>query len=195
MNFALILEGIRKNLIVVLSVTLALSAAIVYVLHMDRRADLDSEIEQLEIRISTMLKNLKNSVGLEEDITRLGEQIDQFDERLFDFQELATNYNYFFDIEKRTGVKLSGLRQLEVTQEELNGIAKKKRMPKPTEDVYSKVRYHMKADGDFGQLVGLMRELEGGPSFYRLEKFRLSKSGGSALSMDISLLILGRKQS
>lgn len=169
----------------------------VYAFHMDKRADLESEIEQLDIRMSTILKNLKNSSGLDEDLVATDERIEALDARLFDPLELATNYNYFFNLEEETGVKLSGLKQLEYKEEPSNG--KKRRMPKPTKEVYEKIRYHMKATGNYGEIVNFMRKLEGGESFYRLEKFRLARpqsaEGEETLSMDLSLLILGRKTS
>ncbi len=56
----------------------------------------------------------------------------------------------------------------------------------------------MKATGKYGDLVSFMRTLEGGQSFYRLEKFRLSRSlagGSEQLSMDVSFLMLGKEAS
>jgi hypothetical protein len=130
-------------------------------------------------------------------LTLADERIEKLDSRLFDPLELATNYNYFFKIESDTGVRLSGLKQLEYTDED-KGKIKKNRMPKPVKESYEKIRYHMNATGEYGQLVNFMRKLEGGPSFYRLEKFKVSRDKekiGNTLSMDVSLLILGRNDS
>ena len=94
-------------------------------------------------------------------------------------------------------MRLSGLKQLEYTDED-KGKIKKNRMPKPVKESYEKIRYHMNATGEYGQLVNFMRKLEGGPSFYRLEKFKVSRDKekiGNTLSMDVSLLILGRNDS
>lgn len=192
-----IIDFVRKKMILSVSCVVFLACGSVYVFHLDKKADLDSEIEQLDIRMSTILKNMKNSSGLEEDLAVVEKSIEQLDARLFDSQELATNYNYFFNIEADTGVKISGLKQFEVNEEEARS-KNKRRMPKPTKNAYQKLRYHMKATGDYAQLVNLMRMLEGGPSFYRLEKFRVSKSAGidsEKLSIDLSLLVLGRNAS
>lgn len=190
------LESIKKNRLVATSALVFLVSMTVYLLHSDKKADLDSEIDQLDIRISTMLKNIKNSAGLEEDIEIVEKQVEQLDQRMFDSQELATNYNYFFNIETSTNVALGDLKQVEIVEERVD--PRKRKMPKPVMDAYVKIRYHMKATGKYGDLVTLMRTLEGGPSFYRLEKFRLSKSltgGNELLSMDISFLMLGKKAS
>lgn len=197
MKIEAILDFVRKKLILSISSVVFLVCTLVFLFHLDKKANLDAEIEQLDIRMSTILKNIKNSLRLEEDLAVVEDSIEQLDARLFDSQELATNYNYFFNIEADTGVKISGLKQFDVSEDEVRSN-KKKRMPKPTKDAYQKIRYHMMAIGEYMQLVDLMRKLEGGPSFYRLEKFRVSKGTGtdsSKLSMDMSLLILGRNAS
>lgn len=196
MKFQAIVDLLRRRVVVSISCMIMIGCAGVYFFHMDKKADLESEIEQLDIRMSTILKNLKNSSGLEEDLVEADKRIEGLDARLFDSQELATNYNYFFNLENETGVKLSGLKQLEYKEE--SGTTKKRKMPKPTKEAYEKIRYHMKATGEYGQIVNFMRRLEGGESFYRLEKFRLARprdESSKLLSMDLSLLILGRKSS
>ena len=197
MKIEAILDFVRKKVILSISSVVFLVCTLVFLFHLDKKANLDSEIEQLDIRMSTILKNMKNSSRLEEDLAVVEDSIEQLDARLFDSQELATNYNYFFNIEADTGVKISGLKQFDVSEDEVRSN-KKKRTPKPTKDAYQKIRYHMTAIGEYMQLVDLMRKLEGGPSFYRLENFRVSKGTGtdsSKLSMDMSLLILGRNAS
>ena len=196
MKFEPFVDVIRKKIVLSISVVVSVGCMSVYLLHLDKKADLESEIEQLDIRISTILKNLKNSSGIEDDLVLVEERIEKLDSRMFDPQELATNYNYFFNLEASTGVKLSGLKQLEYVEE--NKRVKKRKMPKPVKENYQKIRYHMNAAGEYGQLVNFLRKLEGGSSFYRLETFRLARpksEGGKVLSMDISLLILGRKMS
>ena len=118
MRFEAFVEFVRRKAILSLSGVVLSACVGVYLFHLDKKADLDSEIEQLDIRMSTILKNLKNSSGLEEDLTLADERIEKLDSRLFDPLELATNYNYFFKIESDTGVRLSGLKQLEYTDED-----------------------------------------------------------------------------
>jgi len=196
MNFERLIEAIRKNLVIAISGVVTATCMTVYVLHKDKKPDLESEIEQIDIRISTMLRNLTNSAGLEEDIEVVKSQISELDERMFRPQELATNYNYFFNIETSTNVSLSELKQVEIVKEDVN--REKHKMPNPIVDTYVKIRYDMRANGTYQDLVHFMRTLEGGPSFYKLEKFRLSKSsagGDELLSMDVSFLMLGKKAS
>lgn len=168
----------------------------VYVIHKDKKSLLDSEIDQVNIRISSMLKNIKKSKGLEEDIESIESKIETLNERMFQVQELATNYNYFFNFEDETGIKVSDLKQVGIAEEEVD--PKKKRMPKPVVNSYEKIRFHLKASGEYAEIVNFLRKLEGGPSFYRLEKFRLAKSEtGEAelLFLDIAFLMLGEKAS
>jgi len=196
MNFERLIEAIRKNLVIAISGVITATCMTVYVLHMDKKPDLESEIEQIEIRISTMLRNITNSAGLKEDLEVVKSQISELDERMFRPQELATNYNYFFNIETSTNVSLSELKQVEIVKEDVN--REKHKMPNLIVDAYVKIRYDMRANGTYQDLVHFMRTLEGGPSFYKLEKFRLSKSsavGDELLSMDVSFLMLGKKAS
>lgn len=196
MSFERLIETIRKNLVIAISGVITATCMTVYVLHIDKKPDLESEIEQIDIRISTMLRNITNSAGLEEDIEVVNSQISELEERMFQSQELATNYNYFFSIETSTNVSLSELKQVEIVTEDAN--QKKHKMPNPIADAYVKIRYDMRVNGTFRDLVNFMRTLEGGPSFYQLEKFRLSKSsvgGDELLSMDVSFFMLGKKAS
>lgn len=193
MSIEPIVEVIRKNFTIAISTIVIAACMTVYLMHLGKKSDLDSEIEQLDIRISTMLKNIKNSAGLEEDIERVEQQIGELDLRMFHSQELATNYNYFFNIEAASDVELSGLKQVGIAEETVD--PRKRRMPKPIVNAYVKIRYHMKATGKYGELVNFMRKLEGGPSFYRLEKFKLSRpstASDETLSMDVSFLMLGK---
>lgn len=195
MKFEIFLDFVKRKAVLSLSVVVFLGCMSVYLLHSDKKANLDSEIELLDARMSMILKNLKNSFGLEEDLAIVDDRIAQLDARLFDSQALSTNYSYFYKAELATGVKLIDLRQLEVNEGASSGKTKKE-TSNSDQDSYQKIRYHMSATGSYGELVNFMRKLEGGPSFYRLEKFRVSQSedrDSKLLWMDVSVLILGRK--
>ena len=196
MNVEGIVEFFRKSLVVAISLFVIAGSMTVYLIHKDKKSLIDSEIEQVNIRISSMLKNIKNSKGMEEDIEAIEEKVEKLNARMFQSQELATNYNYFFKLEDETGIKVSDLKQVGIAEEELD--PRKKKMPKPIIDSYEKIRYHLKASGEFGEIVNFLRKLEGGPSFYRLEEFRLAKSETGKteiLSLDLAFLMLGEKPS
>ena len=196
MNVEGIVEFFRKSLVIAVSLFVIAGSMTVYLIHKDKKSLIDSEIEQVNIRISSMLKNIKNSKGMEEDIEAIEEKVEKLNARMFQSQELATNYNYFFNLEDETGIKVSDLKQVGIAEEELD--PRKKKMPKPIIDSYEKIRYHLKASGEFGEIVNFLRKLEGGPSFYRLEEFRLAKSESGKteiLSLDLAFLMLGEKPS
>ena len=196
MNVEGIVEFFRKSLVIAVSLFVIAGSMTVYLIHKDKKSLIDSEIEQVNIRISSMLKNIKNSKGMEEDIEAIEDKVEKLNARMFQSQELATNYNYFFNLEDETGIKVSDLKQVGIAEEELD--PRKKKMPKPIIDSYEKIRYHLKASGEFGEIVNFLRKLEGGPSFYRLEEFRLAKSESGKteiLSLDLAFLMLGEKPS
>ena len=196
MNVEGMVKCFRKSLVIAISLFVIAGSMTVYLIHKDKKSLIDSEIEQVNIRISSMLKNIKNSKGMEEDIEAIEEKVEKLNARMFQSQELATNYNYFFNLEDETGIKVSDLKQVGIAEEELD--PRKKKMPKPIIDSYEKIRYHLKASGEFGEIVNFLRKLEGGPSFYRLEEFRLAKSETGKteiLSLDLAFLMLGEKPS
>ena len=196
MSFQGIAEFVRKNLVIAISAIVIVGSMTLYLIHKDKKSLLDSEIDQVNNRISSMLKNIKNSKGLEKDIESIEGKIEQLNERMFQAQELATNYNYFFNLEDETGVKVSDLKQVGIAEEEVD--PKKRRMPKPVVNSYEKIRFHLKASGNYTEVVNFLRKLEGGPSFYRLEKFRLAKpetGDAEELFLDIAFLMLGEKAS
>ena len=196
MNVEGIVEFFRKSPVIAISLFVIAGSMTVYLIHKDKKSLIDSEIEQVNIRISSMLKNIKNSKGMEEDIEAIEEKVEKLNARMFQSQELATNYNYFFNLEDEAGIKVSDLKQVGIAEEELD--PRKKKMPKPIIDSYEKIRYHLKASGEFGEIVNFLRKLEGGPSFYRLEEFRLAKSETGKteiLSLDLAFLMLGEKPS
>ncbi len=196
MNVEGIVEFFRKSLVIAISLFVIAGSMTVYLIHKDKKSLIDSEIEQVNIRISSMLKNIKNSKGMEEDIEAIEEKVEKLNARMFQSQELATNYNYFFNLEDEIGIKVSDLKQVGIAEEELD--PRKKKMPKPIIDSYEKIRYQLKASGEFGEIVNFLRKLEGGPSFYRLEEFRLAKSETGKteiLSLDLAFLMLGEKPS
>ena len=196
MNVEGIVEFFRKNLVIAVSVFVIAGSMTVYLINKDKKSLVDSEIEQVNIRISSILKNIKNSKEMEEDIESIEEKIEELNASMFQAQELATNYNYFFNLEDETGIKVSDLKQVGIAEEEVD--PRKKRMPKPIVALYEKIRYHLKATGEYGEIVNFLRKLEGGPSFYRLEKFRLAKpetGDAEELFLDIAFLMLGEKAS
>ena len=91
MKIEAILDYVRKKVILSISSVVFLVCTLVFLFHLDKKANLESEIEQLDIRMSTILKNIKNSLRLEEDLAVVEDSIEQLDARLFDSQEFATN--------------------------------------------------------------------------------------------------------
>jgi Tfp pilus assembly protein PilO len=196
MNIQGLADFIRKNLVMAFSAIVMVGSMTLYLVHKDKNSLLDSEIEQVNIRISSMMKNIKNSKGLEADIESIEGKVEELNNRMFQAQELATNYNYFFNLEDETGIKVSDIKQIGIAEETTD--PKMKRMPKPVVNSYEKIRFHLKASGEYAEIVNFLRKLEGGPSFYRLEKLRLAKSEArepELLYLDIAFLMLGEKVS
>ena len=76
MNLQGLIEFFRKNLVIAVAALVITGSMTVYVIHKDKKSLLDSEIDQVNIRISSMLKNIKKSKGLEEDIESIESKIE-----------------------------------------------------------------------------------------------------------------------
>ncbi len=164
------MELIKKHLVIFISLLFIVVSLFFYLFHLDKMEVLDSEYERLTKTRSGMLLNLKNGDTFEEDISTLQGLLENIDSRLFDHKELAANYNYFFQIESQTNVKLSDLSQFNL-EESAN---KSKKGKKNEEKLYSSLKYELGVAGTFAQLLDFLRNLEGGSAFFRLDRISIS---------------------
>ena len=136
-----------------------------------------------------METNIRQGDDLEEHLRQLREQNTLIDERLMERGEVASNYNYFYQIEEAVGVRVEAIQQ----RGQAAGVA----AARPSVDLYDLIGYSMTVRGSFSDLITFIQELEGGRYFIRLESINLSRaqggSEGSELSAQIELNVLGRK--
>lgn len=193
MDFRGLLQLFRKNLISVISGLVVVVCSVYLVLDMGKKEDLDSRFRDLSIEHGRVIKNLKFSGGLEDDLSRLEELTAEVESHLFRYKDLAANYNYFFQLESLTGVKLGELRQKNFVEVDRRSKAARSKRKK----LYQEIEYTMSAFGSYEEIANFLRHLERGKAHYRIGETRLLGARNSltwdGLSLNISLSILGHK--
>jgi len=181
-------NALKKHLVAVLAGAVFVAGGLWYLARSGTQERLDAEFDALSQKRSRMLTNVLYASGIEEDIARLEQLLGRAEARLFKPADLASNYDYFYQIEKDTGVKITNLRQLAPV-----GKDKEK-----SQGAYQSIRYQVAFSGKFDQLIAFMDKLERGRAFYRLREMSVSPVGSALdgeLSASLSLEILGRKES
>lgn len=194
MDFKALLIFIKKNFVSVVSAVVTVGCLVFLVLDMGKKDALDAQFRDLSIEHGRVVKNLKFSNNLETDLEELKALTETIESRLFKPKDLASNYNYFFQLETLTGVKLGELRQK--SAEKINPRSKSARGRRKS--VYRKIDYTMTASGSMEEVVNFLRHLEGGEAHYLVSDTRLLAARDSltweGLSLNINLSILGVKE-
>ena len=187
-------QTFRRYLVIFSSLIFTVACLGLHVLHSGKSDFLQSEYDRLVKKRSSMLLNLKNGATFEEDISSLEKILENVDGRLFDPKELAGNYNYFFQIESQTGVKLRNLQQFNISPVNAN------RTQNQGGEFYSSLRYEMGVSGTYAQILNFLRAVEGGESLYKLNRMSITQGkvideSTDALDTKISFSVLSTKQS
>ncbi|MCH6255433.1 hypothetical protein MLD52_02650 [Puniceicoccaceae bacterium K14] len=194
MDYKALLILFRKNMTSVISGAIILSCLVYLVMDMGKKEDLDSRFRDLSIQHGRIIKNLKFSGGLDEDLTHLEELVSELESELFNYKDLASNYNYFFQLESKTGVKLGELRQKNFVEVDRRSKAARKKR----KQLYREIEYTMSAYGSFEEIANFLRHLEGGKAHFRIGEAQLMGARDSltwdGLSLSISLSVLGHKE-
>ena len=163
---------------------LALAAAMYY------RADLvpasEAELEQQATEAERLAGNLKNAAQLQEQLDAMIVAGKQVEARLVHPGDLAKNQQYFFKLEAETGTKID-CRQNPLPAEE------------DRKTLYLSVPYSVTVQGDYAQVLSLLRRLENGTSYCRVLGATLAAGAAGAgdaanvpLTLVLNLELLGQ---
>ncbi len=188
------LHIVKKHLVVVGSLVVILVCGGLHILHLGKAETLKAEYDRLVKKRSSILLNLKNGATFAQDIQELNKILENIDSRLFDSKELAANYNYFFQIEAQTGVKLSNLQQFNPSTAATNKKGDNKNKN------YSSLRYELGVTGTFSQIMNFLRHVEGGLSLFRIDRISITQGkvideATDSLQAKMSFSILSKKES
>lgn len=190
MNFGSLLIALKRHLTLTICGVLAAMGCVFYYVRSEQVTRLESDFRDLEISRMRMFKNLKSGRGIETHVQDMEALASQAKERLFKVDDLAGNYDYFFRIEGKSGVKLSGLQQNVKKPDERDRRSRRQRIP------YQEINYEMNATGSFEQLLNFLRQVERGQAFAVVQSLNLSVAGRGETghpNMMVGIAILGEK--
>lgn len=128
------------------------------------------ELSDLEREWEQILTNSERSNGLEEDIASLEAGLEDIEDRLMQVENVAVNYEFFYDLEEETGVKLGQFSQGAAS----NGAEMAMSLDKLKH--YSVIPYNMTITGSMEEVLGFLDDLNRQDYIVRLDMFRLFPS-------------------
>lgn len=127
----------------------------------------EGELADLERQWEQILTNTERSTGLEADTAALEQGLEAIEERLMQVENVAINYEFFYDLEKETGITMNQFSQGNAS----DGSA----IPLGVEKLrhFSVIPYDLTITGSMDQLLGFMDSLNRQNYIIRLDMFRL----------------------
>lgn len=138
----------------------------------------ETELSDLERQWEQILTNTERSSGLEEDIAALEAGLEDIESRLMDVENVAVNYEFFYDLEKETGISLDQFSQ---------GVASNgSEIPMGREKMkhFSVIPYDLTLSGSMDQVLGFMDVLNRQEYIVRLDMLRFYPSTAGAAGSD-----------
>lgn len=131
-------------------------------------ADTKSQLEQLEADGRTVERNVRNATGLEEHLASLKQVVSRLETMLTRVDDIAGNQEYFYGLEKDSGVSMTVLRPLGASKTVVAG------------SIYQPAGFNVVVEGEFPQICMFLRSLEQGKRLYRLGDFSVQRSSAAA---------------
>lgn len=170
-----------------LIVTLVCGAALYF--RADAIGASQTEYDAKSSEAAKMIDNVKAAPGLEEQLAEIQSLGNELESRLVKASQLAVNLQYFYKLEADNGVKFLDLRQ--------NAPARAARGPAP-KTIFTPLAFNVTVQGDYGQLVKFLADLQNGRHFCRINSAiftRAGSDGGSAsqtMTLALTLELLGQ---
>ena len=177
------LQFIRRNPIGVAAVAVALALGGWIWFRGDDVPALEEDLSRRQADALRLGNNVKYAAQLNEQLAALQTANREIDSRVVRAGQVGANTQFFYQLERETGVKLKDLRPGPV--------------PVPVKGAKSPfipVAFSLSADGSYGQLLDLLRRIESGPRYARINSASLAVSlanRNSPLSLSLSVELLG----
>lgn len=195
MSFLSILSYLRKNYVIAICSAVVVVCLGVYFVRNDQITRLAADADDLSVRHSRILKNLKFASDIEADLEEIKRMDAEVNARLFAPEDLATNQRYFYQVESATGVEMSNIQQV---IKPLPDAKKDKKARKKAEmSPYQEILYDMSVTGTYLEVLSFVRAIEGGSAFAVVESVSITGAkntvGEPEVEMRLSVSVLGRK--
>lgn len=195
MNFSNLTEYLKKNYVIAISGFVVIVCVGVQFIRGEQVTRLAAEYDDLSVKRSRILKNLKNASDLETDLAELREYKTEIDNRLFLPEDLAANQRYFYQVESATGVHLANIQQ--IIKPLPTGKKNKKARMLAERSEFQEIIYDMGIQGTYTNVLKFLRAIEGGDAFAVLDGFSAVSAKGTnedpEVSMRVTVNVLGKK--
>jgi hypothetical protein len=176
---------LKKNVISVACVVVSILIGLALYYRSDNLPEAEKVLADRAKQGELLAANIEDSADLKEQHAALVESNTAITERMIHTGQLAENYQYFYKLESDTGTKISDPRQLP-----WNPPGKSAAKPN-----FIAIGFTLSAQGDYGQLIDLLRKLENGEHYCRVNTCSLRPLGtdvrGGPMIMALSLELMG----
>lgn len=182
-----IMAFVRKNLISVVCAAFSLLIGFLLYYRSDMLPDARGVLEQKQKQGELLAANIEDSGQLKEQHAALVAANEAITDRMIHIDQLAENTGYFYRLESETSTKLADPRQSPWT-------APPKTAPKTN---FTSVAFSITASGTYAQLLDLLRKLEAGEHYCRVNTLSLkpiSTVRGGQMSMNVNFDLMAVPQ-
>jgi hypothetical protein len=171
---------LKKNVISVSCAVASVLIALVIYYRSDSLPDAEKELADQASKGELLAANIEDSAQLKEQHASLVASNNAIADRMIRVGQLAENLQYFYRLESETGTRLTDPRQNPWSPPGKNAAKSN----------YTTVNFALSATGDYGQIIDLLRKLEDGEHYCRINTCTIRPSGlarGSPITMTVSL--------
>ena len=176
---------LRKNAISVACVIVSIAIGVALYMRSDLLPDAEKVLQQRTQQGELLAANIEDSSQLKEQHAAIIAANEAISNRMIHVGQLAENLQYFYRLESDTSTKMIDPRQLPLPTA-VKGAAKTNFTP---------VAFALTAQGDYGQLMDLLRKLENGEHYCRVISCSIRplteiRGGQLAMTLNIELLAI-----
>lgn len=179
---------LRKNVISVSCVVVSILIGFALYYRSDLLPDAEKVLGEKTKQGELLAANIEDSAQLKEQHAALVAANEAISERMLHVGQLAENLQYFYKLESDTGTKLSDPHQIPWSPP-AKAAAKTN---------FTAIGFTLTAQGDYGQLMDLLRKLENGEHYCRVITCSIRPANldlrGGPLLMSLSLELMGAVQ-
>jgi hypothetical protein len=176
---------LRKNVISVSCVIASLLIGLTLYYRSDNLPEADKVLGERQKEGELLAANIEDSADLTEQHAAIVEANQAIADRMIHIGQLAENLQYFYKLESDTSTKLSDPHQLPWNPPAKNAA----------KTSFTGIGFTLTAQGQYGQLLDLLRKLESGEHYCRVLSCSLrplsTETRGGPLLMTLSLELMG----
>lgn len=178
--FQQLLAAVRRNPVMVISITLIVLLGGTYYFLWKQHAELTLRHDRVQQDGQAMQAALAGHSRVTAHLATVQEALARIDQHLVVEAELADNLNYFYQMEAASRARLTQLNQLSS-------------QPAPEGVSYKPVPFSIRITGTYFQVMSFVREMENGPRLLRIRNYSFNRADAATntLALDLTVELLG----